>query len=79
MVLSWRDAVEGAVRRHVARSGNTEFTRQDLIAEELDQIVADTGSSGATPEMTLSRELQEWRDRGGIEFVHDRGSYRLIG
>jgi hypothetical protein len=28
--------------------------------------------------MTLSRELQQLRDRGVIEFVDDRGGYRLI-
>jgi putative restriction endonuclease len=53
------------------------FTRRALIEAELSRIVVETGSSGATPDMTLSRELQELRDGGMIEFV-ERGTYRLI-
>lgn len=76
---NWSEMVEEAVRRHVARTGSHAFTRQDLIDAELPRIVTETASQGATPEMTLSRELQQLRDRGIVEFVDDRGSYRLIG
>jgi putative restriction endonuclease len=78
MVEKWSDAVEAAVRRHVGKTGDSIFTRTDLIDAELGQIVSETGSKGATPDMTLSRELQELRDRGVLEFVDDRGTYRLI-
>lgn len=74
----WSEAVEDAVRRHVVSAGSAEFTRQELIEAELDRIVDETGSTGATPEMTLSRELQQLRDEGIIEFIDDRGRYRLI-
>lgn len=57
MRLSWTEATEAAVRRLAAKSPQGTFTRQELIEAELDRIVSDTGSSGATPEMTLSREL----------------------
>ena len=73
---NWSDAVEIAVRRLAARTGSAEFTRQDMIAEELQRIVNETGSRGATPEMTLNRELQQLRDRGEIEFLGS-GHYRL--
>lgn len=73
----WSEAVEIAVRRLSARHGSLEFTRQDLISEELDRIVRETGSRGATPEMTLSRELQQLRDRGRIAFMAP-GHYRLL-
>ena len=73
----WSNAVEIAVRRLVARSGSAEFTRQQLIEEELGRIVHETGSRGATPEMTLSREMPQLRDRGGSVFVTP-GHYRLI-
>ncbi|WP_245647526.1 HNH endonuclease [Novosphingobium lentum] len=72
----WSNAVEIAVRRLVARSGSADFTRQQMIEEELGRIVRQVGSRGATPEMTLSRELQQLRDRGGIEFLTP-GHYRL--
>ena len=48
-----------------------------MIEEELDRIVRETGSRGASPEMTLSRELQQLRDRGEIEFLTP-GHYRLL-
>ncbi|WP_240504421.1 HNH endonuclease [Tsuneonella mangrovi] len=53
------------------------FTRQQMIDEELGRIVNETGSRGATPDMTLSRELQQLRDKGGIEFL-GAGNYRLL-
>lgn len=74
----WSEVVEEAVRRHVGRTSNPDFTRQELIDAELNRIVSETGSTGATPEMTLSRELQQLRDAGVIEFVDDHGAYRLI-
>jgi putative restriction endonuclease len=75
----WSEVVEESVRRHVARTGNDEFTRQDLCDAELDRIVSETGSQGLTPQQTLSRELQQLRSQGVIAFIDDRGSYRLIG
>jgi putative restriction endonuclease len=75
----WSEVVEEAVRRHVASTGNQDFTRQELIDAELDRIVSETGSEGATPHMTLSRELQQLRDAGVIDFIDDRGTYRLVG
>jgi putative restriction endonuclease len=43
----------------------------------LDAIVADTGSAGATPHQTLSRELQGLRDAGILEFI-DQGTYHVL-
>lgn len=74
---TWSETVEIAVRRLAARHGSPVFTRQDLIDEELARIVRETGSRGATPEMTLSRELQQLRDAGQIEFLAP-GRYRLL-
>lgn len=75
----WSEVVEEAVRRHVATSGSAEFTRKDLCDAELARIVEETGSQGKTPHQTLSRELQQLRDEGVLEFVDDRGVYRLVG
>ena len=44
----------------------------------MDAIVEETGSMGATPWQTLSRELQELRDRKLLEFVGP-GVYRYAG
>ena len=75
----WSEVVEEAVRRHVDSTGDAVFTRQELIDAELDRIVSETSSEGATPHMTLSRELQQLRDAGLLEFVDDHGTYRMIG
>jgi putative restriction endonuclease len=74
----WSEVVEEAVRRHVASTGDSTFTRQELMDSEMDRIVSETSSEGATPHQTLSRELQQLRDAGVLEFVDDRGAYRLI-
>lgn len=76
-ISNWSNAVVAAVRRHVTNTGSSVFTRQDLLDSQLDAIVAETGSAGATPHQTLSRELQQLRDSGVIEFV-DQGTYRLL-
>lgn len=75
----WSEVVEEAVRRHVDSSGDPVFSRKDLIDAERNRIISETGSQGETPHMTLSRELQQLRDSGVLEFVDDRGTYRLIG
>jgi putative restriction endonuclease len=74
----WTEAVEAAIRRHIAKTDSPIFTRQALLDSELDAIVADTGSAGATPQQTISRELQELRDAGAIEFL-GAGAYRWLG
>ena len=75
---SWSEAVAGAIRRHVLRTGSTIFDRQTLIDAEGPRILADTDSSGATPWQTLSRVLQELRDSRLLEFVAP-GTYRYDG
>jgi hypothetical protein len=75
--MTWREAVEAAVRRHAAKDPNKIFTRQDLLANEKSRIIADCGGGGETPEQTISRVLQELRDSGVIGFLDDQGSYQL--
>ncbi len=77
MVVSWTEAVTQAIRRFVAKSGTQTFSRQAFIDSELEAIVAATLSAGATPHQTLSRELQQLRDAGIMEFL-DSGVYRWL-
>lgn len=65
MAGKWRQAVWGAVQR---RATNGSVTRAELIEFELDHIVREVGSKGATPHQTLSRELQDLRDTGVLIF-----------
>lgn len=75
----WSEVVEEAVRRHVDTTGEPVFTRQALVDAEMNRVISETGSEGDTPHQTLSRELQQLRDSGVLEFVDDRGTYRLVG
>lgn len=75
--MSWREAVEAAVRRQAAAHSNGTFTRQDLLDFERSRIISDCGGSGETPDQTISRVLQEIRDDGIISFVDDQGLYQL--
>lgn len=70
----WSKSVELAVARMGAQG--PQFSLQELIGAELPRIVRETGSRGATPDATLRRELQQLRNRGGIEFLGS-GNYRL--
>jgi putative restriction endonuclease len=76
--IDWSEAVRNAVRRHTIRTGSDLFTRQALIDGELDAIIGETGSAGVTPHQTLSRELQQLRDRSALEFL-GQGIYRWRG
>jgi hypothetical protein len=74
--MYWREAVLAALNRYSQRHGTYSVSRQDLIEEELEQIVKDTNSTGATPWQTLSRILQELREERLIFFT-SQGKYLL--
>lgn len=74
---TWKEAVHAAIERIVATRQSTEFSRHDIIEFELAKIMDEVGSKGETPEQTLSRVLQELRQAEIIEFLDNRGSYRL--
>ena len=74
---SWKQAVQDALLRLATRNQEKEVSRQQIVEEELEQIVADVQSNGKTPAQTLSRILQELRDDGVIEFTGGEGHYRL--
>lgn len=75
--MTWQESVAKAIQRLTAKTGNKIFTRQELIDSEIGQIVAETGSTGETPEQTLSRVLQELRSQGMLQF-DSPGVYRLL-
>lgn len=76
-MLTWTEAVIDAVQRVAANKPDGIFSRNDLILQEGARMCAETGTSGETPMQTVSRELQQLRDRGVIEFVDGKGTYRL--
>jgi hypothetical protein len=75
--MTWKEAVEAAVRRQASKAKNGIFTRQELLDNERDRILSDCGGGGDTPNQTISRVLQELRDEGTIAFLDDHGTYQL--
>jgi hypothetical protein len=69
IVRPWRESVLDTVVRLSSRHGTQTIQRQTLMTEELDRIVEETRSYGATPAQTLSRVLQNLRDEGVLEFL----------
>src|SRR5690606_37825428 len=69
--------VLSAIKELTLRNGSPVFSRQELIKEELQRIINQTGSPGETPEQSLSRELQALRNQGLLLFIR-RGSYYFI-
>jgi hypothetical protein len=76
MPRRWVDSVLDAVRRVAARHATQTVRRSQLVAEELPAIIAETDSEGRTPGHSLSRTLQELRDKGVLVFA-GRGVYRI--
>lgn len=77
MALTWKEAIALALERYSSRNATVKITRQKFIAEEIDHVVADTGSAGKTPSQTVSRVLQELRDEGVLFFSNNSGEYVL--
>lgn len=74
MSKNWKEAVWQAVLRQSQLA--PEVSRQRLMEVELERIIAEVGSKGATPHQTLSRVLQDLRNDGVLIF-DGRGSYRI--
>ena len=73
----WREAVLASLKAYSVRHATSVVRRVAFRDEELGQIVAATGATGATPWQTLSRVLQELRNDGLVEFLSP-GKYLLL-
>lgn len=72
---SWQLAVYQACLAEIDET-NFIFTRKILIKNQLDEIKRATNSKGKTPEQSMSRILQEFRNFGFIKFLSN-GQYKL--
>ena len=75
--MTWHESVLNAIRRVTTRTGHRVFSRQDLIDTELKQILSETEPGTGTPEQTLTRVLQEFRNQGTID-LETSDIYRLL-
>lgn len=76
MSFTWHQAVKFALERYAARNSTIRIERDHFLAQELSNITRDTGSTGRTPGQTVSRVLQELRDKKYL-FFSDLGIYTL--
>jgi hypothetical protein len=76
-LMTWKEATIEALTRMSLHYRRNFFTRVEIIDEELENIISDVGSRGATPAQTLSRVLQELRGEGYLDF-DGRGGYTLL-
>jgi hypothetical protein len=76
--MKWRDSILDALQRLSRGSADTVITRQEIIEKELPTIIQETQTLSQKPQQWLSHFLQQFRDDGILEFVDNRGRYRLI-
>src|SRR5947208_12157492 len=74
---SWNLAVLASCLRE-ANQKDLRFTKKGLDLNQLKWIVEETRSVGKTPNQTLARILQTFRDSGLIKFIDNKGTYELI-
>ena len=75
--MNWKQAVLQSLRSLSNRKQSRLITRQELLAEELENMIAATSARGETPSQTLSRVLQELREERKLAFLGD-GRYFLL-
>ncbi|QCJ48165.1 HNH endonuclease [Haloprofundus sp. MHR1] len=71
----WRRVVRRELRRYRDQTGTDVVSRQDLLDQSLPVLRAEFPDA-ATPGQTLSRVMQELRDRGEVDFLTP-GVYRV--
>lgn len=75
--MNWTDATLNAIKRYTEKHNTLLIPRSELIAEEIQNIISDTATTGKTPESSLNYYLQRLRDSGQILFL-ERGRYLLV-
>jgi len=72
----WRKIVRRELRRYREQTGQDVVERQELLDQSL-PVLEREFPDAETPGQTLSRVLQEFRDREELEFL-GRGTYRIL-
>jgi putative restriction endonuclease len=72
----WREVVREELARYREQTGIAVIERQDLLDQSRERLRAEFPESN-THSQSLSRTLQELRDRGEIGFLSD-GTYRIL-
>lgn len=73
----WRDVVRRELHRYREQTGFDVVERQDLLDQSLPVLEREFPDAD-TPDQTLSRVLQELRDRDELEFLDYEGTYRIL-
>lgn len=73
----WREVTRRELHRYREQTGYSVVERQDLL-DQTRPILEQEFPNADTPGQTLSRVLQELRDRDELEFLDSRGRYRIL-
>lgn len=73
----WREVVRRELHRYREQTGTDVVERQDILEQSL-PILEREFPDARTPGQTLSRVLQELRDRGELDFLDHEGTYRIL-
>lgn len=73
----WREVTRRELHRYRAETGVDVVERQDLLEQSRPILEREFPDAG-TPGQTLSRVLQELRDRDELEFLDRDGTYRIL-
>lgn len=76
--MPWTRSVYLAIKRILKDRDSKDFTRKELMAKELENIMEETGCAGKTPEKTLTLTLQRLTEEETI-IKTGRGKYRFRG
>lgn len=73
----WREVVRRELHRFREQTGTDIVERQDLLEQSL-PVLEREFPDAKTPGQTLSRILQELRDRDELEFLDRDGTYKIL-
>ncbi|MBK5275466.1 MAG: AAA family ATPase [Desulfuromonadales bacterium] len=75
-IKGWQELLLKCINEHCSQSGTRFFSFQDLL--QYLSVFTEAFPNNNTPESTLARQLQIFRDKGIINFIDNKGNYELI-
>lgn len=75
--MTWRELVRRELARYEREAGTEFVDRREFLDVAL-PVFEEAYPNAETPAQTFSRVMQELRDRGEVDFVDGRGTYRLL-
>lgn len=75
---TWNESIQKKIQQLCREKGNPEFTRQEFLVKFLPKLEEEFPGN-KTAEFTISRVMQDLRNKNFLEFTDNRGGYRWLG